>query len=233
MKRILLTVTALLGLTTPASAATLTIEADHAAYHVGDTITLSINGDAQGATAFSVYGRLLFNGALVNNGTQTQQPLGPGWTLGNLGEGDSDLNSADSAYAEALNQISLDGSTQSAANPISTVTLVAQAPGNVEVIWDVVDEGFTLDFFGLTSAPGASFVIADVTTTTTLPTTTSSSSTSTTTTLPGNDIECGDVDGSGSIVASDALLLLKKAIGAEVPSLQCPGTCPTTTSSGP
>ena len=34
--------------------------------------------------------------------------------------------------------------------------------------------------------------------------------------------ECGDVDGSGAIAASDALLVLQKAVGAHVPPLQCP-----------
>ena len=234
MKWTLFTLAGLFGLATAASAATLTIEPDRATYNVGDTITLSINGDAEGAVAFSVYARLLFNGSLVDNGTRTQQLLGPDWTKGSLDAQDNELNAADSAYADALNQINLDGSTQTAANPISTVTLIAQAPGTVEVIWDTVHSGFTLDFFGLTNASGTSFEITLPTTTTTIvsttslpTTTTASSTTSSTTTLPGEDIQCGDVDGSGSIVASDALLLLRKATGLQVPTLICPAHAPT------
>lgn len=34
--------------------------------------------------------------------------------------------------------------------------------------------------------------------------------------------ECGDLDSSGKIVASDALLLLKKAVGQNVQALECP-----------
>jgi Cys-rich repeat protein len=41
--------------------------------------------------------------------------------------------------------------------------------------------------------------------------------------------ECGDVDGSGAIAASDALLVLQKAVGAQVPPLQCPVQCTSTT----
>src|SRR5688572_17931089 len=85
-----LSVAALFGLATAVNAATLTIEADRATYNVGDTIALSINGDAEGAIAFSVYARLLFNGLLVDNGTRTQQLLGSGWTNGILQAGDNE-----------------------------------------------------------------------------------------------------------------------------------------------
>ena len=41
-------------------------------------------------------------------------------------------------------------------------------------------------------------------------------------------IECGDLDGNGTIAATDALLLLRRAI--DLPGeLLCPGTSPTTT----
>lgn len=41
---------------------------------------------------------------------------------------------------------------------------------------------------------------------------------------PGFTQECGDLDGSGEIVATDALLLLAKAVGQPVPDLKCPLT---------
>jgi hypothetical protein len=43
-------------------------------------------------------------------------------------------------------------------------------------------------------------------------------------TTSGFTQECGDVDGSGGIVATDALLLLNKAVGQPVPDLTCPLT---------
>lgn len=110
MKRTLLTVTAFFGLATAASAATLTIEADRATYNVGDTITLSINGDAQGAVAFGVYGRLLFNGSLVDNATRVQTALGTGWAKGTLAAGDGS--------AEALNADKLSDGSVAACVPL-------------------------------------------------------------------------------------------------------------------
>jgi len=43
-------------------------------------------------------------------------------------------------------------------------------------------------------------------------------------------LACGDLDGSGTVAASDALVLLKKAVGQDV-SLSCP-SCTTTTTTG-
>ena len=47
---------------------------------------------------------------------------------------------------------------------------------------------------------------------------------------PADATECGDLDNNGSISAADALLVLRKAVGAAVPPLQCPSVCVTTTS---
>lgn len=60
--------------------------------------------------------------------------------------------------------------------------------------------------------------------------TTTTTSTSTTTvsvpsTLPGYCALCGDVDGSGNIVATDALIVLNHAVGI-TQTLYCPGYCP-------
>ncbi len=41
--------------------------------------------------------------------------------------------------------------------------------------------------------------------------------------------ECGDLDSSGSIAATDALLVLKKAVGTPDVTLHCPAGCSTTT----
>ncbi|HYD50073.1 MAG TPA: hypothetical protein VEB21_17070 [Terriglobales bacterium] len=41
--------------------------------------------------------------------------------------------------------------------------------------------------------------------------------------------ECGDHDGSGAVAASDALLVLKKAVGLDESPLQCPDQCVETT----
>lgn len=51
---------------------------------------------------------------------------------------------------------------------------------------------------------------------------------------PALSMECGDVDASGNVSASDALAVLRRAVGIPGQSLQCPDQCPavtTTTSS--
>ena len=46
---------------------------------------------------------------------------------------------------------------------------------------------------------------------------------------PVRALECGDVDDSGVVGASDALMVLRKAVGLTTSPLQCPGQCVTTT----
>jgi hypothetical protein len=155
---VLLAVTALAS---AASAATLTVTADKLTYTVGETITLSIYGDAEGATSNAIYGRLQFDGAFVNNNTNTQKLIGGGWVKGGLGSGDDGAGGAID-YAEAFNQVNLDGGTQTATNPISTITLIATAIGIVYVNWNTnTGSGFELTYFGLTNAPGTVFCIAE------------------------------------------------------------------------
>jgi hypothetical protein len=162
MKRTLFLVAVLVAFATGASAATLSVVSDKTTYLVGETITLSVNGDAQGATAFSIYGRLEYNGSLVNNGTISNKLIGPGtaWTKGPTVGGDTNANSATSAFSEAFNQVSLSGGGQTATNPITTITLIAQALGVVNANWNEVSgSGFELGYFGITDSPGVSFSI--------------------------------------------------------------------------
>jgi hypothetical protein len=165
MKRTLFLVAVLVAFATGASAATLSVVSDKTTYLVGETITLSVNGDAQGATAFSIFGRLEYNGSLVNNGTITQKLIGAGtdWTKGPAGQGDTNANTATSAFSEAFNQVSLSGGGQTATNPITTITLIAQAVGVVNANWNQVSgSGFELGYFGITSSPGVTFTIVPV-----------------------------------------------------------------------
>jgi hypothetical protein len=153
-----------LGLTGPATAVSLAVNPDKLTYSIGETITLSITGDdTGGGTSYAVYGRLLYNGALVNNDTRKQiliQGEKSKWVGGSLENGDTNANSATSAFSEAFDQVTL--SAQTATNlpgALSTVTLIAQSAGVVNAIWDVTNPGFQLYFFGLANAPGASFTI--------------------------------------------------------------------------
>jgi hypothetical protein len=159
MKRTLFLVAVLVAFATGASAATLSVVSDKTTYLVGETITLSVNGDAQGASNVAIFGRLQFDGGLVNNLTNTQKLIGGGWVKGGLAVGDDGAGGAID-FAESFNQVNLDGGFQTATNPISTITLIATAVGVVFADWNVASgSGFELSYFGLTSAPGTSFTI--------------------------------------------------------------------------
>jgi hypothetical protein len=154
-----------ISLAASANAASLSVSSDKLTYTVGETVTLSISGDPQGVTVYGIFGRLLYNGALVNNGTRSQITLtGPqgNWIKGVLQQGDTNAFSPTSAFSYAFNQIAgLYAQTATnlpANNPLSTVTLIASATGLVNVVWDV-SPPYELMFFGLTNAPGTSFTI--------------------------------------------------------------------------
>jgi hypothetical protein len=146
-----------------ASAAIFTLQSNKVIYNIGETITLTVQGDPQGATSYGVFGVLHYNGALVDNGTRTQPtlsgPLGP-WIKNPLAQLDTNANDGGS-FSYAFAQIT--GVAETATNipltTLSTVTLIAKAIGVVAVNWDTAGGPFQFDFFGLTSAPGTSFTL--------------------------------------------------------------------------
>jgi hypothetical protein len=158
MKRTLFIVAALVAFATAASAATLSVVSDKATYNIGETITLSVSGDAQGATTYGIFGRLEMSGALVDALTTTQKIMkaATGWTKGTL-----EINNVGpTATVEAFDQITNPADGMNAVNPIATITLIAQAFGLVNVTWNQdTGSGFELGFFGITSSPGTSFTI--------------------------------------------------------------------------
>jgi hypothetical protein len=164
-----------LALAQTASAASLSISTDKLTYLVGETVTVTVFGDdgvyssGDPVVAYSVFGRLDYSGALVDNGTRTQTALvgnAPGygggqWIQGSLAASDD----GNVAMSYAFNQVVSNGGAQTADNLpgiLSTLTLIASAVGIVDLNWhtyldDPSYEG--LDFFGLTDAPGTSFTI--------------------------------------------------------------------------
>jgi PEP-CTERM motif len=157
MKRTLFVVAVLaaFGFAVSASAATLTVVADKATYNVGETITLTVTGDDSGASSYGIFGRLQYNAALANPGTSVQTALtGPygKWTSGALNQvdGTADSFAAITLYAQQANQLP---------GVLSTVTLIAEAAGVLNIDWDTTSPGLTLDFFGLTNAPGTTVTI--------------------------------------------------------------------------
>ena len=124
---------ALVPFAMPASSATISITSDQPTYEVGDTITLTIAGDAEGATAWAAFGNLLYDPSLTNTLSVTQGALGPDWVLGGAPSGDG--------HAYVWNQIAPEPMTGTST---STVVLLATAPGTLGFTWDVE----TLEFFG-------------------------------------------------------------------------------------
>ena len=158
-----------------AGAATLTLSTDKLTYSVNEIVTVTVFGDdgppdefGFSPQSYAIYGRLDYNGALVNTGTRSQTQL-----VGELGKWvlPPSLLAADTnapgpgSYSEAFNTIASQVVAQSALNlpgTLSTVTLIAAATGIVDLTWHgLVNpfDGMELTFFGLSRAPGASFTI--------------------------------------------------------------------------
>ncbi len=130
-------------------AATLTVEPDKHTYTVGETITLTVFGDDQNATAYSLFGRLLYDASLTSFIGATQNPADEGiFVLVPLSSGDG--------FSDAFFQISSNIARTARDLPgvLSVLTLTADAVGTVPVGWAP-----DLRFFGLTSAPGTALTI--------------------------------------------------------------------------
>ena len=164
---------AVIGLVVAGDAATLSISPNKTTYLVGERITLTVIGDDEGALSDGIYGRLEFDGSLVDFGGPGQTRLigaSEPWNLLILRWGEDivildpdgqPVGGPTEAIAEAFHQrpaIAEDTATN-LPGVLSTVILSAQATGVVNVNWHIANDLNQLDFFGLTSAPGTSFTI--------------------------------------------------------------------------
>jgi hypothetical protein len=116
----------------------LSVNADQLTYHVGDTITLSISGDDEGASAYGCFGRLLYRGDIVDNGTRS--PEGGSHSVRLFTKG---ALSAIGQRSRCIERRVQPGQRHRGspdqhpeANPFATVTLIAVAVGVVDVEWD-------------------------------------------------------------------------------------------------
>ena len=139
-----------------ADAATLTVTADKSTYLAGETITLSVFGDAEGMSSQGIFGPLFFDGSLAVYTGSSQTPLTSfdgqvTWPTFPLFGGDG--------FADAFIQGAF-GSPLVPDGPLSaTVLLLATAPGTLDVQWRLTPLRESLSFFGLTNAPGVSITI--------------------------------------------------------------------------
>ncbi len=152
---------ALAALAAPAAAVTLSVSPDKATYDLGETVTLTVIGDPIGTSDSGIFGRLEFWPWRTTplDATQTQHTGGGGtmpWGVGPLRQS--------VAASEVFNQITTEDTLPAEQLQVATVTLCAELPGIVDVSWTLHDpyDPFGLSFFGLTSAPGTSFTIADL-----------------------------------------------------------------------
>ena len=142
-----------LALASIANAATLTVTPDQTSYQVGDTITLIVTGDHQGASTARIFGQLLFSNPSVADfasGTPGQTQILPPFPIP-----PAPLTCTASS-CDMFNQSFVLGPTQPApVLMIAQVSFVAMAPGVSNANWNTdPSNGFELEFFGLTNAPG-------------------------------------------------------------------------------
>ena len=138
-----------------ASAVTLTITPDKSTYLVGETITLNVFGDPEGAQDLSIFGRLLIADEFADYVESSQERLTSFggallWSLGVLGGGPG--------FADAFSQIGGHSAIPVDEPLTASVTLLARARGILDYAWETSGDA-QLDFFGLTSAPGGSVTI--------------------------------------------------------------------------
>ena len=132
-----------------ARAATLTVTTNKSTYTVGETVTVSVVGDSQGASDNAVNGVLNYSSALTDTpGAANQNLLLSGitpWIPGVLSFSDGS--------GELFDQSRIGSGTVS--NQLTaTLVLNATGLGTVNLAW-----AGGLDFFGLTTAPGTSFTV--------------------------------------------------------------------------
>ena len=154
MKRTLFVMAIVLGFATAASAISLSVVSDKLTYNIGETITLSVNGDDEpGAPQYSLFGRLLYSSALTDPNTgAVQTAIGTNWITGTTPQIDGE--------STAFDQLNFNSGVGDALAPggsvFSTLTLLAAVDGVVNVTWRN-----DLLFFGLdpAQAAGTSFTI--------------------------------------------------------------------------
>jgi hypothetical protein len=134
----------------------LSITPDKSVYTIGETITLSILGDAEGELGIVVFGQILFDPSLATAISSSQDALTSfggalPWTEGVLRTGPG--------FADAMNQIGALSPIPVDGPLMATVTLAASLEGVLDFTWAPAQDPATpnsLRFFGLESAPGTS-----------------------------------------------------------------------------
>ena len=158
MRQQLAALLAALAIAGSAYAVTLTITPDKQVYQVGETITLNIFGDSEGATSPGINGRLLFDAGLAEYVSSHQEAL---TSFGGLLTWISRPLTGGEGFADAFRQVPPSLAALTIDEPLTaSVTLLASAPGTLDYSWQDLAQGPDgLEFFGLFEAPGGSVTI--------------------------------------------------------------------------
>ena len=157
----------IVGVAGSASAVTLTLDADQATYVVGETVVLTLMGFSEGALANAVFAEVDYDPLLLDwqSGSQIVHTIQNGamdWFTNNLPAfdgGDGRAFLLDQVAPTAPNGPSSTDPTPT----IGTATLIAEAVGMVTVTFFVQPgNSLTLNYFGLTVAPGITFLITPI-----------------------------------------------------------------------
>lgn len=158
-----LAVSAFLAFT--AQAATLVATFDKSTYSIGETITLTVTGNAQGAASNDVHGTMFYDASLMTAGGGAQNTLtsfggGLPWITGAL-PANNPSQSPQTNDPVIFNQINGGGSFTVDQLLIATRTFTATAAGVANFSWltNATFPAENLTFFGLTNASIPSITI--------------------------------------------------------------------------
>jgi inner membrane protein involved in colicin E2 resistance len=146
-----LAIVGLAGLGSDARAASLSISTDQPTYTIGQTVTVTVIGDSQGASDNAIAGTLQYSNTLTDTVGSSQSLLissGLPWIPGILSTSDGSAEVFDQSRGAILPPATVSNQLT------STATLTAMGLGTVTLSWAP-----GLDFFGLSSGPSASFTI--------------------------------------------------------------------------
>lgn len=160
MQRFALVLSTLVALASAADAVSIAVAADQASYLPGQTITLTVTVDTTGGTAQAVFGRIQFDPLIMTGGSPSQNQL---TSLGGVLPWYVDVVNCGAGFCDAFNQqaptVEFWSADQGPGFVLSTLTFTAGAPGATNVTWSTALDGFQLDFFGLTNAPGTTVTV--------------------------------------------------------------------------
>jgi hypothetical protein len=160
IKQILISLITVIGLAITANAATLSVTSDASTYAPGATITLTVSGDAEGASTTAVFAQVLFSGdsSFVSSSQQGQTSFSGGlpWASGALTSG--------AGFADALNQIA--GLSALPADNLfsATIVLTAGSAGTVATSFNTTPGANLLDFYGASGTGGTFTIVPEPTT---------------------------------------------------------------------